>query len=292
MQQLIADLRKGSAVAREAAIARLRVVGSRAVTRLSALVHEDSQAAVRGAGLRALDGIDDVRVVDVSIKALNDPEADVRLAAIAALRGWVLRDSAARVMDALAGIALDENQSAAVRGAAREALAQLPAGIVEPLLTRTPPTSHAPAEDDPRAIQGWVTSHPDAPLASLHDLVARLRAREQEETRRSWKAEWLTVRGALHAALARRGSLIALYDLREAFETAEAPLPREFLSAMADIGDTTCLEPMAKAWSRAAADSPWREQLAERAADLVKRAGLTARSPVLKKLRSRWPGFV
>ena len=292
MQQLIADLRQGNAVAREAAIARLRVVGSRAVARLSTLVHEDSQAAIRAAGLRALDGIDDARVVDVSIRALNDAEAGVRLAAIAALRAWVLRDTGARVMDALAEIALDENQSGSVRDAAREALVQLPAEIVEPLLTRAPATAHAPADEDPRAIQSWVAGRPDAPLASLHDLVTRVRARGQEETRASWKTEWLAARGSLHAALAQRGSLIALYDLREAFESADAPLPREFLTAMALIGDATCLEPMARAWSRAEADSPWRERLAGCAADLVKRAGLTARSPVLKRLRSRWPGFL
>ena len=40
------------------------------------------------------------------------------------------------------------------------------------------------------------------------------------------------VRGALHQALALRGSRVALYDLRETIERPPAPLPSSFLAAL------------------------------------------------------------
>ena len=292
VQPLIADLRHGDPVAREAAIARLRVLGNRAVPRLIALVREDAQPVARASALKALDGMSDERIAEVAIHALSDAEVGVRLAAVATLRGLVMQETGVRVMDALASLAVDSRQSPTVREAAREALAQLPAELVDPLLAQSPADAAAPSIDDPREVRDWVARHGDSPLASLHDLVIRTREREQAETRSSWKREWIATRGAVHAALARRGSLIALYDLREAFELAPQPLPLDFLAGMTAIGDATCLEPMALAWSRAPVDSAWRTQLAQSAAAIVKRVKLTARNPLLKRLRKRWPEFV
>ena len=42
------------------------------------------------------------------------------------------------------------------------------------------------------------------------------------------RRDWLTVRGAVHQALAARGSRVAAYDLREAIETAERALAGRF----------------------------------------------------------------
>ena len=87
-------------------------------------------------------------------------------------------------------------------------------------------------------------------------------------------------RGAVHAALARRGSRVALYDLREAFDGAQTPLPLDFLTAVTAIGDASCLEPMARAWSTAPpGEAWWRDRLADAAADIVSRLSLTGRNP-------------
>ena len=62
---LLEDLTAGNAVAREAAVARLIVVGGRAVDRLSTLAAmTEAPAAARLAAFRALEGIGDVRALD------------------------------------------------------------------------------------------------------------------------------------------------------------------------------------------------------------------------------------
>jgi hypothetical protein len=293
VRQLVEDLRQGTPLAREAAIARLRVLGGRAFASLSALVQKDGNAAARVAGLKVLDGLDDPRVVDVAARALGDADDEVRLAAVLALRSWLAQEDGTRILDALAGLALDKTQSAVVRGAARDALSEeLPPTIVQPILARAGLNVSAPPTEDPRAVRDWMTEHADAPLTTLHDLVTRLREREQAEPRKRWKLEWLEARGAVHAALARRGSRVALYDLREAFESAASPLPPEFLTSMAALGDTTCLEPLARAASSTAGDEGWRNRLARTAAAIVSRLGLTGRNPAVKRVRQRWPGFL
>ena len=54
--RLIADLRDGDALARESASARLRVLGTRALTRLATLVREDRNPSVRVAALATIGG--------------------------------------------------------------------------------------------------------------------------------------------------------------------------------------------------------------------------------------------
>jgi hypothetical protein len=293
VQQLVAELRHGSPIARQAAIARLRVLGTRAVASLSALVRRERDATLRVAAMRALEGIDDPRGVDIALHALADADLDVRLSAVAALRGWVAQDEGARIMDALASVALDASQDRAVRAAARDALTQLPADIVRPILAHAgAQTTDVVVADDARSVHEWLASHEGAPLSSLHDLVARTRERESVEPEDSSRREWLAVRGAVHAALARRGSRVALYDLREAFDAAHAPLPPEFVTAAAAIGDATCLEPMARAWSRTTADGSWRQQLSDAASAIVDRLRLTARHQTVKRVKKVSPGFL
>jgi len=292
VQQLVSELRQGSPLARESAIARLRVLGSRAVVRLSTLVRHDASAAARAAGLKALEGVDDPRVVDIATHALADADAAVRRAAVMTLRGWLVQETGTRVMDALASVALDARQDDSVRSAARDALAQLPGEIVRPILEHTiAEGSPPPVADDPASIEDWLTGHADAPLSSLHDLVVAIRQKEGQESHLSRHA-WLAARGAVHAALARRESRVALYDLRETFESADAPLPPDFLTAVTTIGDATCLEPMARAWERTPAEAWWRERLAQSATDIVNRLALTSRNPVVKRIKSRWKGFL
>jgi hypothetical protein len=93
-------------------------------------------------------------------------------------------------------------------------------------------------------------------------------------------------RGCAHVALAKRSSLLGVYDLREALESASAPLPVEFLAALALTGDTSCLEAIAAAHGRAT-DRWWREHLADAFHAIVERERLTRRHAVLKKIQKR-----
>ncbi len=88
-----------------------------------------------------------------------------------------------------------------------------------------------------------------------------------------------------------RGSRIALYDVRETFSTAKAPLPNGFIETIADLGDASCLEPLARAWS-ATRDAGWRTQLSEAARRIVTRAKLGGRNAVVKGIRANWSGFI
>jgi hypothetical protein len=114
------------------------------------------------------------------------------------------------------------------------------------------------------------------------------------------KDGWRAARGALHQALALRGSRVAVYDLRETLEeyaaargAAPAALPVTFLAALHVLGDDSCLEPLAGAWVRAdPQDERWRQQLASAFTAIVKRQKLSRRHAVIKRITSRWPETV
>lgn len=289
--RLIADLRDGDAVAREAASARLRVIGARALTRLSALVHDERNAAVRVAALVTIEGIDHPHSADIAIAALADPDVDVRTAAIPVLRAWMSREPGTRVLEALTGVALDRAQPTTVRVAALDALSDLPRDIVQPILERAP-DSGPPVFKDPQTAREWIASHADASLSILHDIVVMARERERTDAAAARQRDWMVVRGAVHALLARRRSRVALYDLREAFDAAQSPLPLDFLTAIAEIGDAACLEPLARAWAATPAETWWRERLSEAAADIMRREQIAPRTAVVKRVRAKWPEFV
>ncbi len=106
----------------------------------------------------------------------------------------------------------------------------------------------------------------------------------------------MTARAAAHFALAQGGSRLALYDLRETIETAKQPLAVEFLAAVTEIGDATCLEPIAAAHAKAAAggrtrDDWWPRHLAEAFRAIAARERMTRRHAVVKKIEKRWPGL-
>jgi hypothetical protein len=101
--------------------------------------------------------------------------------------------------------------------------------------------------------------------------------------------------------LAARGSTVALYDLRETIERGEQA-PVEMIAAIAAIGDKTCLEPIAAAYTRLAeqparqspeqgapASDWWREHLAVAFRTIAAREKLNERHAVTKRLRARWP---
>src|SRR5687767_8425595 len=89
IEKLVAQLREGSPTARDAAVARLRVIGARAVDRLASLARTGADAASRAAALTALEGIDDPRARTVAMESFGDPDPAVALRAVAAASRWV-----------------------------------------------------------------------------------------------------------------------------------------------------------------------------------------------------------
>lgn len=293
LDRLLTDLQSDDVIRREAAIARLRVIGSRAVPRLAGLVESSASKTVRSAALAALDGATDTRAADVALAALAAEDADVVLAALSVLRGWVTREQGTRVLEALTVVALDKGRDAALRLAALDALSELPRHLVEPILRRAPREELALILDDPQTAREWLTAHEnDAPFSVIHQVVKTIGDRERLQDAARPRQEWLSLRAAAHVVLARRGSRVALYDLLETFDAARAPLPMDFLTAITMIGDARCLEPMARAWAASSREPWWRERLADGARDIVRRLKLTGRSPLIKRMRTKWRGFV
>lgn len=292
-------LREGPVARRETAVARLRVIGSRADERLAAFIASDAPAEGRTAALRVLEGREETRVRHIARAACDDRDSTVATAAVAVLRGWVLHEHGTEVLDTLSGVALDPQRDAGVRLAALDALSELPSDIVRPLLQGMPsslrpdadPTRTLETLDDPLAMSAWIADHPDASLSALHEAITRITEKEQEGPPTHTLQAWTLARGAAHAALARRGSRVALYALRESFDSATAPLPLDFLSAMSVVGDATCLEPLARAWSASPNDSWWRDRLRDAAVNIMRRETLTGRHAAVKRLRAKYPGF-
>ena len=293
LERLIADLEAPESIRRDAAVARLRVAGSRALPRLSAFLAATPASAARAAALNALDGIDDARAVDPALAAVDALEPDVVIAAVNVLRGWVAREDGTRVLDALAALAVDRDRDARIRLAALDALSDLPRHLVQPILEQAPPADARTPGDDPLRVREWLaTVGRREALSALHDLIVRARERERTEPSLPVRHEWQTARAAVHAALAARGSRVALYDLRETFDAATAPLPRDFVVAITAIGDASCLEPLARAWAAAPGDAWWRDRLAGAATAIVRRTRLSGRSAVVKRIRAKWKGFL
>jgi hypothetical protein len=301
IERLVADL-GGPATKREAAIARLRIIGPRAVDRVAALaVAPGATAVTRTAALKALEGNDDDRALRAAAAAIGDPDAPVAIAALGVLRGRLTGESGTEILDLISGVALDAERPRDVRLAALDALSELPRHVVQPLLQHAGLHEPSPAGspvtpgpfEEPAAATEWLAANPGAPLSVLHDLVLELRERERREPSARGRQRWVLARGAAHAALARRGSRVALYDLRESFDAAQEPLPLDFLAAATILGDTATLEPLARAWAAAApVEKWWRERLRDAADEIVKREKLTKRSAVVKRIAGRYPGFI
>jgi hypothetical protein len=290
--RLLSQLNEVDPVRRDAAVARLRVLGGRAVPATIAFAGSTASAGARTAALAALEGAADPRALAVARTALDTGEAPVALAAIAVLRGWLMSEQGTDALEALTVVALDRNRPGPVRLAALDALSDLPPHLVAPIRANSAlEVSDHPSADATGALEWLAAQGEAASLATVHDALSKAREAERAAPAGARRDDWRRVRGAAHVVLARRGSRLALYDLRDAFGTAAAPLPLDFLTAVATVGDDTCLEPLARAWALANAEPWWQGQLAEAGADVVARAGLTGRHASLKRLKAKWPGF-
>jgi hypothetical protein len=320
---LLGDLDAESNVRRETAVVRLSVIGARAASALLEVLRRHESPRARVAALQALDAVQDVRVLEAALACLDDPDSALAVQAAAVARKYLGSRDGPRVIDRLAAIAVDASRDRALRLAALDALSDMPARTVRPIWCRLQDDADGlvkrrarlalglpdPEPDplivieaaaagtlpeDPRTLQAAIAAAGGpAPLPTLHRVLEVLRGFDREGGGRSRDAAWYGARGALHQALASRGSTVALYDLREAVEHATEPLPAEYLTALAAIGDRTCLDAIAGAYGRAprapGAQDWWRTLLAGAFHDIVRREGLTERHAAIKQVRSRWP---
>ena len=92
----------------------------------------------------------------------------------------------------------------------------------------------------------------------------------------------MRVRGAVHFALAIRGSRVAAYDLRETLAGATPALPADFIAAAGLVGDASCLDAIAAALAAPPSavddrDQRWRDDLVRAGRAIVQRERLTQR---------------
>jgi hypothetical protein len=310
VRTLVDALSSGDSVRCEAAIARLAVIGSRATDRLIAAYSAAKTAEVKVAVLRAIEGAADARALPLACKALQQG-GDPAVASASILGALMTKGdpaTATAALDALVEAALDPTREQRVRLAAYHALQDIPgallAKVTDALRSTIPRVASNDAAHDAilnDAINGRMPADPtelgDAIAAlgatvsptSLLKLIEGIRSQEQS-AELSARVSWQEARGAVHQTLARRGSRLAVYDLRETIEAAEAPLPPSFLGAMRTIGDATCLEALAAALARSPeGDLWWRHQLASAFRAIARRERMTKRHAAMKRVLARWP---
>lgn len=319
VKALVEALLSGDSVMRESAIARLTIIGGRATDRLLAAYADAADRDAKVMLLRAMESIADRRTVPLARRALAEG-GDVALAAAGVLRALLASPhtpTATAALDAIVSTALDRKAEQRVRVAAFDSLQEVPGGVREriaaALRKETDPALRPGVEASPRtasaaealwsdAVAGRLPDDPgalrdalhtrgsSAPLPVLHKLVDAIRAKESGVRSIERKADWRAVRGMLHQALALRGSRVALYDLRETIEGASGPLPASYLAAVHVLGDASCLEPIAAAYSHAdEKDARWRHQLAAAFQAVVRRERISKRHAVMKRIQGRWP---
>jgi hypothetical protein len=324
---LVADLSADRPVTREAAVARLTVLGARVVDKLTAVLESAAPGPARVAALQTLEAIASPRALDPALRAVDDRDQAVALAAVSMVRAFLRSARGADVTGRLTQLAVDAKSPADVRLAAIDALSDLTSAELKPLWKVLTKDSHpavraraeaaisraraAPTDplrdvtaaaerelpDDPVALGRAISQAAGSiALPLLHHIVERIREREAREPP-GHRSEWTNARATAHLALANRGSRLALYDVRESLERATAPLPVEFLATLSLVGDAGCLEAIAAAYAKSGGSSRaqtdwWRQHLASAFQTIVKRERLTRRHALMKKILKRWPSIL
>jgi len=320
IDELVADLSSVDPVTRDSAVARLTLIGPRAVERLVGVAQcPTALAPARAAALRALEAIDDPRALHAALVAIDDSDSSVAMAAIRVARRHLRGQRGTEAVDRLTAVAIGRAQPEALRLAALQALGDLDRKTIAPLLkslvsdpspgvravavaARSRRRTHAadPGEwlenaadrglpDDSRALhRALVLGGGDVAPTILLRIIERLREREAGVPPPA-RATWSAIRAAAHVALANRASRLALYDLRESLETANHNVPVEFLTALKLVGDASCLNAMASAFARSR-NAWFQDRIVDVFRAIVKRERLTRRHAVMKKILKRWPG--
>jgi hypothetical protein len=319
---LIADLQSGIDVKQDAAMARLTVMGARAVSRLIALADDRAApSAGRAAAFRTLEAIGDPRALDSALRWIAEGDEPVAMAAVDVARVFVRTAHGLPAVDRLSAVALNSARPVPVRLAAIRALRDLTAETLQPLLAALktdvlpeiaaaadqPPedlgaqidpvqcvedAAHGKLPDDPDVLRRAIAQvGTDAALPSLQGIIDAVRERETSLPR-SRRGGWTAARAAAHLALAHRGSRLALYDLRETLESATEPLPVEFVTTVSEVGDASCLEPLAAAYTRSTGGRHrqdwWPRHLSSAFRTIVARERITRRHATMKKIEKRW----
>jgi hypothetical protein len=325
IETLLADLCGGDSVAREAAEARLTVIGVRAIPHLIVAFDRAASAAARTAILEVLEATPDRRSAELGAEQLESDGAEpaVRTAAIALLGAFLESPESTRVLDTLTAFILDAVRPDSLRLHALDVIERALPDVLKPLRTRL-------AEDPSPAIRAWASASAstgtpvidprlaieaaaagdpadprflrelvpagstDAPLPTLHRLVEVARDREAAAPGAADRGAWLAVRGVVHLALARRASRVAVYDLREAIARAAEPLPEGFAEAAGLVGDVACLESIAESLTRTRAETgnlmrEWQGDLVKAGRSIVERERLTRRHAVVRKIARASP---
>ncbi len=325
---LLEALASAEAAVRETAAARLGALGPRAVPHLLDAFQASPSAVARAAMLKVLETLGDRRGLALAVDVLASATRDPAVAAAAiALLGTFLDDDRTEALEALGTLVVDADRPDLERLAAWQALARMPERILAPLRRRLHKdrsaaleraaaapraASGTPADAglDPAAILDLATG-PEAvdpavvrlaldaagdriPLTQLNRLVERARVREAALSAGADRAEWLAVRAAAHAALARQGSRVAAYDIVETLAAAADALPEGFTSALGVVGDAACLEAVAEALARiparlGAREHEWRDRLIEAGRAIVVRERLTRRHAAVKRVVRHHP---
>jgi histone H3/H4 len=320
IRQLVERLASGNVVDRDAASARLAVIGPRATRALVRALDAAGNASAQTAILRTLEAIHDPHGLGPVMRWTDSEDLEVASAAVSVLRRFLRYDDAAlanAAFERLTSVTLDPTRPAPVRAAALEALSDLPEETTreivrqlendaDPLLraasgaSRPTEPSRGTLADiteaslcpEPVVLRGMLEKEAHTiPLPVLGRLIELLRSREEAETASPRRTEWQAARAAVHQALSERNSRLALYDLRESLRVIPAPLPVGFLAALERVGEASCLEEVAAAYLRArkARDGWWTEHLAGVFREITRRERLTRRSAALKRVIAKYP---
>jgi hypothetical protein len=123
MEALIGDLSSPSAAARDGAVARLTVIGARAVQRLLEVARMATASPVaRAAAFRALEAIAEPRALATALTATSDPDPAIASAALGVARAFLKDSQGVKVLDHGTAIALDRRRNRDVRLAAIRAV--------------------------------------------------------------------------------------------------------------------------------------------------------------------------
>lgn len=307
---------------REAATARLRVIGARAVEHLLAAL-EGVSPSQRRLILPVLEDLPDSRVLPAVLPLARDPETS--MAALTVVRQHLVGATESRrlsTVDALGVIATDKDLPLSARSLAAELLAgplaktpALPAtkgraGQQSPSVGdeggTTARGAAEPRAAEPRAaarlvldeaLAGRLPPSPDelraalaregeaCSVAELQDLLGEI-GQVERKTRDQIALEWAGVRAAVHVLLAARESRLGVADLRETIERWHDRLPMGFVVAIGEVGDADCLEAVAAAYERA--ESEWvREQMVSAFRQVMRRHALTRRHAAVKRAERR-----
>lgn len=324
LTKLIDDLSSADAARRESAAARLTIAGQAAVQPLRALVATDEAAAdARVAALRTLAGIGGAHAAaaDAAVATLAGPVDALALEGIDVLRTMLDEredeTAATTALEHLTRIALSAAAPVERRRAAIDALSGLPEPLLRPILeavasdadpalaargratrrqqgaTLADVLADGQLPDPPAAMSALIdAAGSTVPVTDLRRVIELVRAREQREAEAGHddrRAAWRLIRGQVHRALGDRDSQVALYDLRETLEEAEAPVTVDFLAAAMKVGDENCLDGLAAQWVAAGTDRWLRDQLELAVRSIVNRKALTRADPVFVRLLGRLP---